>query len=719
MWSSSDSSWVSSEEESVSSEDSSEEESVSSEDSSEEESVSSEDSSEEESVSSEDSSEEESVSSEDSSEEESVSSEDSSEEENVSSEDSSEEESVSSEDSSEEENVSSEDSSEEESVSSEDSSEEDSSEDSSVVTPVPVNINPVGTTTKGLSYQYVTALAIQQTASNNVNGYFQFFEGSVTTGEPLYMGYDTTANSENTTILANFTKQLMFNGKFTFAQNCRLIPQGKLESGNWNVQFQKLDRSSFVTGDSITFPQGAVYEYDSDGDGTVDSGWYFTDTFTLVYNTSACSALTCTGNCGSTGWHMYQESAPCTYTVMSLGCYYSENYSTQLTLKFYGKNTTINLGYTKWVAPDDNTTAFLKHFKINGAPMPSTAKLQGLDLMDSLCLTGISLKAGDVVSIAEGAVFTSPTGVTMRIPYTMYMTYNGTNYTFSASDPGTACKATFFSDVHHSDHVNGIWNDIGLRKLDKILEQTQNTNFYIDFGDFVQWLNPQDDITLYKEAYDFMMQNAVNGQRHYHLMGNHEAAFLTSKKLLKDYIPYVEGVGSTYAFVENNMLFLALDANFDRVTGVDYPIGSTASKWENGVYVPGFTIPQAQIMYATALAEQMLAQNSNINGIVWVSHIAFKDIDETQRWAMVEELSQFGKPINIFEGHTHAEEFYMATKGDLSVGVYNLTSANVDFNAGDTDTQKKKYVYYNVSFKDGLVEKVEMVSGMLAEEEIA
>ena len=141
---------------------------------------------------------------------------------------------------------------------------------------------------------------------------------------------------------------------------------------------------------------------------------------------------------------------------------------------------------------------------------------------------------------------------------------------------------TIFSDVHHGDYN---YNDFactdGLKKLEKILIETPESEFYVNLGDMADYLKDgktdfYDEVAAVLRGHNLNLYHpeeknyAAGGRTIYNLMGNHEAAFIR-KAELSDYIPYVEGVGSVYSFRHGGILFLAIDANFDRETGSDEP----------------------------------------------------------------------------------------------------------------------------------------------------
>lgn len=262
--------------------------------------------------------------------------------------------------------------------------------------------------------------------------------------------------------------------------------------------------------------------------------------------------------------------------------------------------------------------------------------------------------------------------------------------------------ATIFSDVHHGDYN---YNDFactnGLRKLQKILDETPNSEFYVNLGDMVDYLK-NGKITFYDEVAEVLRNNKLNiyhpegknyveGQRIiYNMMGNHETAYVP-KSMLSEYVPYVEGVGSVYSFQYKDILFLCVDANFDRETGSDdAKIMQKSTK---------FVIPENVRNWIKAEAKAKV--NNSVKGIVWLSHIAFKDIENTSRFDLVYDLNQYNLPLTIFEGHTHVaaeDEWYDEENDDkLLVQIYTLPAVT----SGET------YKYYNVTFSEGKVKSIQ------------
>lgn len=262
---------------------------------------------------------------------------------------------------------------------------------------------------------------------------------------------------------------------------------------------------------------------------------------------------------------------------------------------------------------------------------------------------------------------------------------------------------TIFSDLHYGDHnYNDFECSKGLGKLQRIIDETAESDFYVSLGDTVDMLKNH-NTGMFDDVAEVMRDNNLQifnnegeqvlqeGKRWiYNLMGNHEAATI-EKSALREYVPYVDEVGSVFHFTYNNVLFIGLDANFESVSGKDdCDIMQTARK---------FTIPpQVMQWLKTAVSENM---TDDIDGIIWLSHIAFKDIIHETRWELIEELDQYGKPVTILEGHTHKEaydKFYDdANPEHVYCEIYTLPAT----------TSSPTYKYYNVMIEDGKIKDID------------
>ena len=255
---------------------------------------------------------------------------------------------------------------------------------------------------------------------------------------------------------------------------------------------------------------------------------------------------------------------------------------------------------------------------------------------------------------------------------------------------------TFMSDLHFDSNDYGDFHCTdAATKLNHIVNETQSSRFYVNLGDTVNSL-PNGRLNSFYDAVSAMRANNLNiynsegkgyteGNRMiYNLAGNHEAAYV-DKSVLKDYIPYVEGVGSAAVFKQEDVLFVAVDANFTR-SGSDNPDDIFPCR--------EFTIPDAQIAWLTQEVRNQM--DDSVKGIVWISHIALQDIDAESQGKLLGELKNYGLPMSVFEGHTHVEkytELVDQTTGEVYCKVYTLPAVTLFDN----------YPYYNVTFVNGEV----------------
>ena len=263
----------------------------------------------------------------------------------------------------------------------------------------------------------------------------------------------------------------------------------------------------------------------------------------------------------------------------------------------------------------------------------------------------------------------------------------------------SSLTVTIMSDVHVDGTDYGDFHCTeSVDKVRQIMSETKGSRFYISLGDVVNSLpngslnNYYDAVSVVKEAglniYNTEGKGYIDGNRMmYNLVGNHEAAYV-EKSVLKDYIPYVEGVGSVAVFKYEDLMFVAVDTVFDR-NGSDAP---------SDILTPSgacteFGIPQAEIEWlSNEVANQM---DSSVKGIVWISHVALKDLDDSKD-VLLAELKSYGLPMTVFEGHTHSEAYSELTDditGEVYCQVYTLPATTLFDN----------YPYYNVTFKDGKV----------------
>ena len=276
-----------------------------------------------------------------------------------------------------------------------------------------------------------------------------------------------------------------------------------------------------------------------------------------------------------------------------------------------------------------------------------------------------------------------------------------------SNDKPESFSMVVFTDVHHGDmNYNNFDCTNGLKKLRTILDETRAADCFVNLGDLVDYLKGGKS-TFYDEAVAvfnefglscYTSNNSADQKLIYNAMGNHEAAYI-AKKELSAYVPYVDNIGSCYVFERGGVLFVMVDANFERESASDdTSVLRTATK---------FTIPEAEINWLkNAVSEAM---HEGISSIVWLSHIAFKDIDNTSRFALADELISYGLPVTIFDGHTHVEaddEWINEDTGKLEMKTYTLPAVTTGLGKAMQPGDQSGYRYYILNFEDGKLKTV-------------
>ena len=262
--------------------------------------------------------------------------------------------------------------------------------------------------------------------------------------------------------------------------------------------------------------------------------------------------------------------------------------------------------------------------------------------------------------------------------------------------------ATFFSDLHYGNHdYNDFTCKRGLEKLGRTIAETPNSDFYVNLGDFID--NMEKKTSLYEEAINFLKERnieiynigknkAENSRFMYTLIGNHETNTYP-KANIGSILPYVEGVGQVFRFKSCGILFVAIDANFNRENGSDAMAD---------MYCTAFTIPDKQIEWFKKTVDDNLTDD--VKELVILSHIAAKDIKQSVFWQLIDYVTENypSHHITMFDGHTHARAYNDYTDDVTNISYfteYTLPAV----------TSGSKYEYYNVTFKDGAIEKVDMI----------
>ena len=156
------------------------------------------------------------------------------------------------------------------------------------------------------------------------------------------------------------------------------------------------------------------------------------------------------------------------YKIVNGGTYYSNAQS--LNLRFENADNTVDLGYTGWTSPDENTEKFKKYIKINGNPLPDTAYVCGFDQKAGLSVQNINMNVGDVLTIDRGAVFTHG-DIKMTLAVGLSYTWNGTTYDVAESEHYVVA-VSYYTEVTNA-------SAIAIRFSNNVDVMTQNT---LDLG---------------------------------------------------------------------------------------------------------------------------------------------------------------------------------------------------------------------------------------------
>ena len=93
-------------------------------------------------------------------------------------------------------------------------------------------------------------------------------------------------------------------------------------------------------------------------------------------------------------------------------------------------------------------------------------------------------------------------------------------------------KITFFTDCHYADRDFGPFNCTkSLEKVKGVIEQTPDSSYYVNLGDFVDYLK-DGKISLYEKAVDFIKNCGLSTytptnlkeKTVFNVLGNHEAS---------------------------------------------------------------------------------------------------------------------------------------------------------------------------------------------------
>ena len=213
-----------------------------------------------------------------------------------------------------------------------------------------------------------------------------------------------------------------------------LFPSAAL-SGTDKKDGLAIKNISLVMGDQISVDKNAVFI-----NGGVKAKMTFNFRFTYMGTEEEQSFA---------AWNIpdYSKEVQREYSVVKVSLYHALTSAEKIAFRFYNNEhttaSTVDLGYSAASAglSDEYTAAFLEYITLNGKkitePFPN-AKICAMSEKDGLSLEGISLKAGDVITIAQGAIF-DHNGVKMTMQFKFTFTYDGTSLSSErANDPSSA-----------------------------------------------------------------------------------------------------------------------------------------------------------------------------------------------------------------------------------------------------------------------------------------
>ena len=263
--------------------------------------------------------------------------------------------------------------------------------------------------------------------------------------------------------------------------------------------------------------------------------------------------------------------------------------------------------------------------------------------------------------------------------------------------PQTDFTFCVFSDLHHGyENYNCFKCTEGLARLQRILDESKNAEFFLSLGDFADHLSG--GVQLYEELFDFLAKKNIrlfdgatplqaNERYLYNVVGNHEIAY-TPKSDLKPFTPIVDEVGNVFAFTHKEVLFLAYDAIFSAKNGQDTP--------QDILPTTSITIPENTLAYIRTILDKNLT--NSIKSIVAFSHVCLKVIEEKAKEKLLDLLLSYRLPVYLFEGQAHRENYqiFASEKGNF-VHVFTLPAVcdNDTYNRYEVVMRKGKLLRIN------------------------
>ena len=270
---------------------------------------------------------------------------------------------------------------------------------------------------------------------------------------------------DDSTRLMNFAKQIKYldaetGETYNFASAGKITTQGGTagDANDVNFLFQKVDENGnavpFNEGDKLTFPQGMVYEADTDGNVAVDTVWQFPYTFEIemdMTNTPCANTFGCATQvdgastfCNATqGIHVYR-SRVAKDNIMTMGTFEQLSDASAVALRFSNGSTvtngTVDFGYDcsgPWYRTD---AEFLQLIKIKNKKASEISQVWAAAMaqpngiyVSTDASGGLNMSVGDTIEIPQNLTYTTSGGATFTTICKFVLTWNGSQYDVTAT----------------------------------------------------------------------------------------------------------------------------------------------------------------------------------------------------------------------------------------------------------------------------------------------
>ena len=324
----------------------------------------------------------------------------------------------------------------------------------------PNKVDAATQATPDVVFTEVTDVRVHPNFANRSELYLQFWN---TAQLKSYLAGGMT--EDDSTRLMHFAKQIKYldaetGETYNFASAGKITTQGITagDASDVHFLFQKVDENGnvvpFNEGDKLTFPQGMVYETDTNGDVAVDTVWQFPYTFEVdmdMPNSPCANTFGCATQedgastfCNATqGIHVYRSRVE-KYNIVTMGTFELLSNASAAALRFSNGSTvtngTVDFGYDcsgDWYRTDAD---FLQYIKIKGKKaseipygwVASFAQPNGM-YISSDASGGLNMSVGDTIEIPQDLTYTTSGGATFTTLCKFVLTWNGSQYDVTAT----------------------------------------------------------------------------------------------------------------------------------------------------------------------------------------------------------------------------------------------------------------------------------------------